>query len=376
MIRKDREKKEYAKEQTWIEKLDPAERDSHAAGQGPAQTSRDLSNSWQEGKPRMPEREPAHISKDLFSGWKEGKPRMPEQEPAHISRDLFSSWKEGNFHMPEQKPAHISRDLFCDWQEGKLKTPEETDFFTHIGACTFCAEQFANWMEEGILDEGELALGPELLDISEFAPGPEPLDIPELAQGPGPLDIPEFGLKNRQQAGTALDGKFCSQGGEGALWKEPPRYLKEEILTRTRQLDVKAAVKLKETSRQVQLMVYSLKVGFAVVASIFLLTITADIQNMNPELIGNQQPGQAVELQGNQTSGQEQGMEESQPSGQKQGMGESQTSGQAQGLPENQKVGQAEGRKDGGDIVSRLRQGSKEITGLLNELSNGLFRIE
>ncbi len=353
MIRKDREKKEYAKEQTWIEKLDPAERDSHAAGQEPAQTSRDLSDSWQEGKPRMPEQEPAHISKDLFSGWKEGKP-----------------------HMPEQKPAHISRDLFCDWQEGKLKTPEETDFFTHIGACTFCAEQFANWMEEGILDEGELAQGSEPLDIPEFAQGPEPLDIPELAsgpepldlpefaQGPGPLDIPEFGLKNRQQAGTALDGKFCSQGGEGALWKEPPRYLKEEILTRTRQLDVKAAVKLKETSRQVQLMVYSLKVGFAVVASIFLLTITADIQNMNPELIGNQQPGQAVELQGNQTSGQEQGMEESQ------------TSGQAQGLPENQKAGQAEGRKDGGDIVSRLRQGSKEITGLLNELSNGLFRVE
>lgn len=69
-------------------------------------------------------------------------------------------------------------------------------------------------------------------------------------------------------------------------------------------------------------------------------------------------------------------MEESQLSGQKQGMGESQTSGQAQGLPENQKAGQAEGRKDGGDIVSRLRRGSKEITSLLNELSNGLFRVE
>lgn len=199
-----------------------------------------------------------------------------------------------------QKPVHISRDLFCDWQEGKLKTPEETDFFTHIGACTFCAEQFANWMEEGLLDEAEFA--------------------PEAAPASG--------------TGGSLEN--------GTLLKDPPRYLKEEILSRTRQLDVQASVKLKETSRQVQLMAYSLKVGFAVVASIFLLTVTADIQNLG---LG-------------QTQGQQ--------------------AGQVQELPESQQAGQRqpEGREEEGNIVGRLRQGSKEITGLLNEFSNGLFRIE
>lgn len=201
----------------------------------------------------------------------------------------------------EGKPAHISRDLFCDWQEGKLKEPEEIGFFTHIGACTFCAEQFANWMEEGCLEEEEFGL---------------------WTTSPG---IPEIGLEK-------VSGKeFSGLAGDG-LWKEPPRYLKEEILSRTHQLDVQASVKFKETSRQVQLMVYSLKVGFAVVASIFLLAVTADIQNMDPGLLGNQQAGQV-------------------------------------------QAGQEKSREDG-NIVRRLRQGSKEITGLLNELSNGLFRIE
>ncbi|EOS45968.1 hypothetical protein V1226_11300 [Lachnospiraceae bacterium JLR.KK009] len=198
---------------------------------------------------------------------------------------------EGNIQMEAQKPAHISRDLFCDWQEGKLGTPEETDFFTHIGACTFCAGQFANWMEEGFLDEEGLALG------------------------------------------QAPNGSL----GKGTPLMEPPKYLKEEIISRTRQLDVQAAVKIKETSKQVQLMVYSLKVGLAVAASVFLLTVTADIQNM-----GFGQPQQPQAPPGNQ-----------------------------QAVQEEQKGQGAEG-----NLISRLRQGSKDITGLLNEFSNGLFRIE
>lgn len=160
--------------------------------------------------------------------------------------------------------AHITRELFCDWQEGKLKEPDEMDLFTHIGACTFCAEQFGNWME--------------------------------------------------------------------GIFEKPPRYLKEEILNRAHQIDVQASVKLKETSRQVQLVLYSLKVGFAVAASIFLLVITTNIQDMNLELPKEQQVEQSKEQHGSQEQ------------------------------EEN--------------IISKLRRGSKEITGLLNEISSGFFRIE
>lgn len=228
-----------------------------------------------------------------------------------------------------QKPAHISRDLFCDWQEGKLKEPEETDFFTHIGACTFCAEQFANWMEEGFLDE----------------------PMPEMERGFLDEPMPSMEGRIEDAVGHALEtgrpaavpsGKSASNLARDSLRKEPPRYLKEEILNRTRQLDVQASVKLKETSRQVQLMVYSLKVGFAVVASIFLLAVTADIQHMGLELPRDQQPGQVQEQAGEQQA----------------------------------EPGQPDAREEEEGIVSRLRRGSKELTGLLNELSNGLFRIE
>ncbi len=111
--------------------------------------------------------------------------------------------------------------------------------------------------------------------------------------------------------------------------EEPPRYLKEEILSRTRQLNVQASVKLKETSRQVQLMIYSLKVGLAVTASIFLLTVTANVQNMDRDFSENYRTEQAQESQEREES-----------------------------------------------VVGRLKRHSKEITGLLNDISSGLFRIE
>ncbi len=177
------------------------------------------------------------------------------------------------------RTGHISRDLFCDWQEGRLKGREETDFFTHIGACTFCAEQFGNWMEEGLSDE-----------------------------------------MGREQFLT--------------MEEEPPRYLKEEIRNRTRQLDVQASMKLKETSRQVQLMLYSLKVGLAVAASIFLLTITSNIQNMGI----------------NQELPERQWMEEKQDEKER---------------PEREE-----------SIAGKLRRGSREITAILNEFSSGLFRVD
>lgn len=52
---------------------------------------------------------------------------------------------------------------------------------------------------------------------------------------------------------------------------EPPAYLKEEILERSRGLDVQAAKTVYHTSRRMRLFLYSLKVGLAVAASLFLL---------------------------------------------------------------------------------------------------------
>ena len=191
--------------------------------------------------------------------------------------------------------AHMTRDLFCDWQEGKLKEPEEMELFTHIGACTFCAERFGNWME-GIFEETQRkGTGMQL----EAVPG-----------------------QNYEEKKQPM----------GAFLEEPPGYLKEEILSRAHQIDVQASVKLKETSRQVQLMLYSLKVGFAVAASIFLLAVTTNVQNLAPQ----QPKEQRTEQMQEQRSAREQ--EES--------------------------------------IVNKLRRGSKEITGLLNEIRSGFFRIE
>lgn len=62
---------------------------------------------------------------------------------------------------------------------------------------------------------------------------------------------------------------------------EPPVYLKDEIMLRASQTKVKAAVKIRETSKQLQLILYSLKVGLAVALSVFILSVTADFQDVN-----------------------------------------------------------------------------------------------
>lgn len=108
---------------------------------------------------------------------------------------------------------------------------------------------------------------------------------------------------------------------------EPPAYLKEEIVKRTRQIDVQTVVKVKCTTKRMQLMLYSLKVGFAVVASIFLLTITTNFQNMK-----------SVKLQSQQKQTESVEREES--------------------------------------ITDKLNQGSSFVNDALNDMTSGFFRIE
>lgn len=188
--------------------------------------------------------------------------------------------------------GHISKDLFCDWQAGRMRQPEEERFLGHIGVCTFCADKFGSWMEEGIL---------------EFTESSEPGRADELTPY-----------------------KDCSSQEEHSLLAEPPSYLKEEILRRTRQMDVQAAVHFKETSQKMQLVLYSLKVSLAVMASIFLLMVTANVQNMDFETVRTEQKQQ-----------------------------------QREAREHDQQM----------NITDTLKQKSGEISTLLNNLSNGLFRI-
>lgn len=58
----------------------------------------------------------------------------------------------------------------------------------------------------------------------------------------------------------------------------PPSYLSDQIRERTKQMDVRTAAAIKHTSRELQLILYSLKVGAAVAVSLFLLAITSGLQ--------------------------------------------------------------------------------------------------
>lgn len=168
--------------------------------------------------------------------------------------------RKGMAARRERNP-HIQKDEFCDWLAGKMHPQREHEFLGHIGKCTFCAQQFADWME---------------------------------------------------------------------LPQEPPRYLKEEITQRTHQVDVQVSVQVKEKSRQIQLFLYSLKVGLAVMTSIFLLMLTANFRDFDT--------GAAREWR-----------------------------------LERMQQQDAEGQMS---ITDTLNQKSGEISSFLNEVSNGLFRMD
>ena len=80
-----------------------------------------------------------------------------------------------------QEEVHISKAQFWNWQAGRLNSAEEERFLGHIGACTFCAGQFASWMEEGCAGmEDFVDLVPE---AGQFAGTLDPL-LTELEEHP------------------------------------------------------------------------------------------------------------------------------------------------------------------------------------------------
>lgn len=60
-----------------------------------------------------------------------------------------------------------------------------------------------------------------------------------------------------------------------------PRDLKENILRATKRPEVQLAVKVKETSKQMQLFLYSLKVGTATIGALLLLLLTMNMPDLS-----------------------------------------------------------------------------------------------
>lgn len=191
---------------------------------------------------------------------------------------------------------HITEEQFCDWMAGEMSLHEEEGFLGHIGSCTFCAQQFAEYMEAP----------------KEFLAGAKELSW-DLAGSKEP---------HRDLAGPEK------------LLLEPPGYLKDEILQRTQQVGVQVTVHVKEKSRQMQLFMYSLKVGLAVMTSILLLMVTANIQDLQSESVRSWKAEQAQQRQ------------------------------------------EKESREERMSITDTLNQKSGEVSSFLNDMSSGLFRMK
>lgn len=67
------------------------------------------------------------------------------------------------------------------------------------------------------------------------------------------------------------DAWFAYMSRQEEMLEEPPAYLAQEIKERVHQPDVVIAQKAHTTSKRVQLLLYSLKVGVALAASIYML---------------------------------------------------------------------------------------------------------
>lgn len=77
------------------------------------------------------------------------------------------------------------------------------------------------------------------------------------------------------------DAWFAYMSRHAEALEEPPAYLAEEIMARVHDPDVVIAQKAHTTSKKVQLLLYSLKVGVALAASIYMIfamdTATLDL---------------------------------------------------------------------------------------------------
>lgn len=81
---------------------------------------------------------------------------------------------------------------------------------------------------------------------------------------------------------------YCAEQFSGWLEQdllEPPAYLQEEILERSRCADVRAVKTASGLSRNMRLFLYSLKVGLAVAASLYVLFFSSGIGGLEIPVI-------------------------------------------------------------------------------------------
>ncbi len=85
-----------------------------------------------------------------------------------------------------------------------------------------------------------------------------------------------------KQAGSsyACAEKLVTDLEKEELLLECPAYLTEQILERVKQPDIQVPVAIKRTSKQLQLLLYSLKVGAAVAVALLMLMATTDVQSI------------------------------------------------------------------------------------------------
>ncbi|MDO5409409.1 MAG: hypothetical protein Q4F21_03035 [Lachnospiraceae bacterium] len=172
---------------------------------------------------------------------------------------------------------HLSEDDFKKWDSGQMSDDEMEFFLSHTAVCETCADNWMRWMERA----------------------------------------------------------------DTELLPEPPVYLGEEILARSKQPDILIARKVNRTSKQIRLLTYSLKVGTAVVLSILML-FSVNLTGLKLSSIS--EPSQPAPI--------------------------SSETAQTSALPDRYT-----GQK-GLDITGHMRKSAQSITSSLQDFTNFIFNFE
>lgn len=188
---------------------------------------------------------------------------------------------------------HLTEENFRKWDSGDMSSEEMEYFLSHTASCDTCAD---NWMAFMAQTEPETLL-------------------------------------------------------------EPPAYLAEEIIARSKQPDLLIAQKVCRTSRQIQLLTYSLKVCTAVALSIMML-FSINLTSMKIASIS--EPSSITNIQ---QSDKNQNFIEN-------------TTGQKMAEPSDIEPNTKTDKKEHSDITGHLRSGAQNITESLQNFTESIFNFE
>lgn len=114
----------------------------------------------------------------------------------------------------------------------------------------------------------------------------------------------------------AADCRFCAQRLAQTMEYDSaapkaPAYLAQQIKERAAQLDIRASATLKQTSKRVQLALYSLKISTAVAFSLVMLFAVTNFQNMGLAQMERPETELSQDRHSNEKQGQEREKEKS-----------------------------------------------------------------